>query len=87
MGGRWSTARFPTKMDILSMQFDTPKDPNPRYLYVGTGDQVYLINLHTMEWSRIRGVGPDSAIHGMSVVAGFTWLPAGGSITQQVQAW
>ena len=62
--------RFPTKMDILSMQFDNPKNPNPRYLYVGTGDQVYLLNLHTMEWSRIRGVGPDSAIHGMSVVGG-----------------
>ena len=61
---------FPTQMDILSMQFENPKDPHPRYLYVGTGDQVYLLNFHTMEWSRIREVGPDSAIHGMSVVGG-----------------
>jgi hypothetical protein len=62
--------RFPTEMDILSMQFDNPKNPHPRYVYVGTGDQVYLLNLRTMEWSRIEGVGPDSAIHGMSVVGG-----------------
>jgi len=62
--------RFPSEMDILSMQFDNPKNPNLRYLYVGTGDQVYLLNLYTMEWSRIGGVGPDSAIHGMSVVGG-----------------
>src|SRR5215469_1273568 len=62
--------RLPTDMDILSMQFDDPNNPDPGYLYVGTGDQVYLLNLHSMEWSRIHGVGPDSAIHGMSVVGG-----------------
>ena len=61
---------LPTEMDILSMQFDDSKKPNPGYLYVGTGDQVYLLNLHTKRWSRIEGVGPDSAIHGMSVVGG-----------------
>jgi hypothetical protein len=61
---------FPTGMDILSMQFDNPENPHPRQLYVGTGDQAYLLNLRTMEWSRIDGVGPDSAIHGMSVVGG-----------------
>jgi hypothetical protein len=62
--------RLPTDMDILSMQFDDSKKTNPGYLYVGTGDQVYLLNLHSMRWSRIDGVGPDSAIHGMSVVGG-----------------
>ena len=62
--------RIPTEMDLLSMQFDDPKKLNPGYVYVGTGDQVYLLNLHTLKWSRIDGVGPDSAIHGMSVVGG-----------------
>jgi hypothetical protein len=61
---------LPTEMDILSMQFDDSKNPNPNYLYVGTGDQIYLLNLHSRKWSRIDGVGPDSAIHGMSVVGG-----------------
>jgi hypothetical protein len=60
----------PTEMDLLSMQFDNPKKLHPGLLYVGTGDQVYLLNLHTMRWSLIDGVGPDSAIHGMSVVGG-----------------
>jgi hypothetical protein len=62
--------RLPTEMDILSMQFDDANKLNPGYLYVGTGDQVYLLNLRSMRWSRIEGVGPDSAIHGMSVVGG-----------------
>jgi hypothetical protein len=61
---------LPTEMDILSMQFDDPKKLDPAYLYVGTGDQVYLLNLHTKKWSRIAGVGLDSAIHGMSVAGG-----------------
>jgi hypothetical protein len=61
---------LPTEMDLLSMQFDDSKKINPGYLYIGTGDQVYLLNLHSMKWSRIDGVGPDSAIHGMSVVGG-----------------
>src|SRR5271170_7931546 len=62
--------RLPTDMDILSMQFDDSKKVEPGFLYVGTGDQVYLLNLHNNNWSRIEGVGPDSAIHGMSVVGG-----------------
>jgi hypothetical protein len=61
---------LPTDMDILSMQFDDSKKVEPGFLYVGTGDQVYLLNLHTKKWSRIEGVGPDSAIHGMTVVGG-----------------
>jgi hypothetical protein len=52
------------------MQFDESKRADPRFLYVGTGDQVYLLNLKSMRWSRVDGVGPDSAIHGMSVVGG-----------------
>lgn len=62
--------RIPTDMDILSMQFDDSKNVDPGFLYVGTGDQVYLLNLHANKWSRIEGVGPDSAIHGMTVVGG-----------------
>ena len=61
---------LPTEMDLLSMEFDDPKRADPGFLYVGTGDQVYLLNLHTMKWSRVYGVGADSAIHGMSVVGG-----------------
>ena len=61
---------IPTEMDLLSVQFDDPKNVQPRFLYVGTGDQVYLLNLRTMVWSIVDGVGPDSAIHGMTVVGG-----------------
>jgi hypothetical protein len=61
---------LPTEMDLLSVQFDDSKKLEPGFLYVGTGDQVYLLNLHSMKWSRVDGVGPDSAIHGMSVVGG-----------------
>jgi hypothetical protein len=61
---------LPTDMDILSMEFDDSRRAEPGFLYVGTGDQVYLLNFHTNKWSRIEGVGPDSAIHGMTVVGG-----------------
>ena len=60
----------PTEMDLLSIQFDDPANPNPNFLYLGTGDQVFLLNLRTNRWSRVDGVGPDSAIHGMNVVGG-----------------
>jgi hypothetical protein len=62
--------RIPTDMDLLSMQFDDTKASDPRFLYVGTGDQVFLLNLKSLKWSRVEGVGPDSAIHGMDVVGG-----------------
>jgi hypothetical protein len=68
----------PTTMDILSMQFDDPKHPGS--LYVGTGDQAYRllyhpmnsypVNWHSTNWTRIRGVGPDSAIQSISTVGG-----------------
>jgi hypothetical protein len=60
----------PTGMDLLSIDFDDPQDPNPGFLYVGTGDQAYVLNLHTNRWGIVHGVGPDSAIHAMSVTGG-----------------
>ena len=72
--GSWIEDGFipapPTEMDLISMQFDNPAKTNPDFLYLGTGDQVYLLNRRTRRWSRVEGVGPDSAIHGMSVVGG-----------------
>ena len=61
---------LPTDLDIFSMQFDDPARPHPDSLYVGTGDQAYRLDLHTMQWTRVAGVGPDSAIHSMSTVGG-----------------
>lgn len=61
---------LPTEMDLLSVQFDDPQNPDPGFVYVGTGDQAYVLNLRTKQWGRIHGVGPDSAIHAMSVVGG-----------------
>lgn len=72
--GAWiedgSLPHLPTDLDIFSMQFDHPEKPHPGSLYVGTGDQAYRLNLRTMQWTRIDGVGPDSAIHSMSTVGG-----------------
>jgi hypothetical protein len=61
---------LPTRMDILSMQFGDPNKLRPGSLYVGTGDQAYRFNFHTGTWTRIAGVGPDSAIQGISMVGG-----------------
>lgn len=61
---------LPTDMDLLSIEFDDPQNPDPGFVYVGTGDQAYVLNLRTKQWGRIHGVGPDSAIHAMSVVGG-----------------
>ena len=62
--------RLPNDLDIFSMAFDNPHTAHPRSLYLGTGDQAYRLNLDTMKWTRVTGVGPDSAIHGMSTVGG-----------------
>jgi hypothetical protein len=59
---------IPTRMDILSMEFGDPKGPERHALYVGTGDQAFRFDLRT--WTRVGGVGADSAIHGMSTVGG-----------------
>jgi hypothetical protein len=61
---------LPTTMDILSMQLDDPQRPGPSSLYVGTGDQAYRLKAHTMKWTRIGGVGADSAVQGISTVGG-----------------
>jgi hypothetical protein len=72
--GSWvedgSLPHLPTDLDIFSMQFDRPEKPHPASLYVGTGDQAYRLNLRTLQWTHIGGVGPDSAIHSMSTVGG-----------------
>jgi hypothetical protein len=72
--GSWIEDRplphLPTEMDILSMQFDNARSLKTGSLYLGTGDQAYRLNLPMMRWSRIVGVGDDSAIHGMSIVGG-----------------
>jgi hypothetical protein len=62
--------RLPTKMDILSMQFGDPRSPDASSLYVGTGDQAFRLKAHTTQWTRIDGVGDDSAIQGISTVGG-----------------
>jgi hypothetical protein len=61
---------LPTDLDILSMQFNNPKKQHPDSLYVGTGDQAYRFSFRTMKWNRVAGVGPDSAIHGITTVGG-----------------
>ncbi len=83
--------RLPTDTDLLSMQFDDSKKPHPASLFVGTGDQAFRLNLHTMKWIRIRGVGPDSAIHGMTMVGGLhlaacwgIYNPAGIDVVKRV---
>lgn len=80
--------RLPTQMDILSMQLD---NPDSRSLYVGTGDQAYRLNLRTLKWTRITGVGPDSAIHALSLVGGphlaacwGVYLPLSGDAVKRV---
>jgi hypothetical protein len=61
---------LPTEMDILSMQFDAPKGRGGSLLYVGTGDQAYWLNRRTMKWTRVAGVGADSAVQSISTVGG-----------------
>ncbi len=61
---------LPTDLDIFSMQFDNPAASHPASLYVGTGDQAYRLDLRAGKWTRITGVGPDSAIHSMTTVGG-----------------
>ena len=61
---------LPTKMDILSLQLADATSPTPTSIYVGTGDQAYHLDLQTMKWARVAGVGPDSAIHSISTVGG-----------------
>lgn len=61
---------LPNDLDIFSMQFDNPANAHPRAVYVGTGDQAYRLDLRTLRWTEISGVGEDSAIHAMTTTAG-----------------
>ncbi|QNI35226.1 hypothetical protein H7849_10420 [Alloacidobacterium dinghuense] len=73
-GGAWvrdgPLPEIPTDLDILSMQWDKPGKARPDSLYVGTGDQAYRLDLHTMKWTLVRGVEPDSAIHAINTAGG-----------------
>ena len=62
--------QLPTQMDLISMNFSDPEQPAFGAVYVGTGDQAFLLEDGTQRWIRLRGVGPDSAIQGMSMVGG-----------------
>jgi hypothetical protein len=62
--------RIPTQMDILSMQFDDPRHAAGSSLYVGTGDQAFRLKSYATKWTRIDGVGDDSAIQSISTVGG-----------------
>lgn len=62
--------QLPTQMDLISMEFSDPNGPGAAALYVGTGDQAFRLEDNTTRWVRIRGVGPDSAVQGMSMVGG-----------------
>ena len=93
--GNWAVEQqikgLPSEMDLLSIDFDNAKSTRPRFMYVGTGDQAYLLNMATMGWSRVDGVGADSAIHGMTVVGGLhiaacwgVYNPAGPGMVSKV---
>ena len=56
---------LPTDMDLLSLQFGLANS-----LYLGTGDQAFHLKPHARQWTRIEGVGPDSAVQGISTVGG-----------------
>ncbi len=61
---------LPTDMDILSMEFGDRKTAAATSLYVGTGDQAFRLKARSKQWTRIAGVGDDSAIQGISTVGG-----------------
>lgn len=80
---------LPTNLDIFSMSFDDPTDPHPASLYVGTGDQAYRLDLRTLRWTHVEGVGPDSAIHSMTTVGGLHLAACWGvyePVSQDVEA-
>jgi len=72
--GSWTQAGeipgLPTDLDLFSMQFEDPASRHPRFLYVGTGDQAFRLDLRTGRWIRIEGVGQDSSIHSMATAGG-----------------
>ena len=48
-GGSWvedgSLPHLPSDLDIFSLQFDDSRSVRPRSLYLGTGDQAYILDL------------------------------------------
>ena len=73
-GGEWledgRLPQIPTDLQIFSMEWDKPERVRPGALYVGTGDQIYRLDLRTMKWTEVKGVEPDSAIHAINTVGG-----------------
>jgi hypothetical protein len=73
-GGEWvedgPLPQIPTDLQIFSMQWEKAGRARPDSLYVGTGDQVYRLDLRTMKWTMVKGVGDDSAIHAINTVGG-----------------
>jgi len=77
-GGEWvedgRLPQIPTDLQIFSMQWDRPERARrgsfPGSLYVGTGDQVFRLDMRTMKWTEVKGVGEDSAIHAINTVGG-----------------
>jgi hypothetical protein len=61
---------LPTQMDLLSMEFGDARTASRSSLYVGTGDQAFLLKSHARKWTQIDGVGADSAVQGISTVGG-----------------
>jgi hypothetical protein len=62
--------QIPTDLQIFSLEWDKPGRARPGSLYVGTGDQIYRLDLRTMKWTMVKGVGEDSAIHAINTVGG-----------------
>ncbi len=62
--------QIPTDLQIFSMEWDKAERVRPGSLYVGTGDQIYRLDLRTLRWTEVKGVEPDSAIHAINTVGG-----------------
>jgi hypothetical protein len=60
---------LPTDMDLLSLEFGDRRTAGST-LYLGTGDQAFLLRPHAKAWIRIDGVGDDSAIQSINTVGG-----------------
>jgi hypothetical protein len=56
---------LPTDMDLLSIEFGAAGS-----LYLGTGDQAFRLKSHAKAWTRVDGVGDDSAIQQISTIGG-----------------
>ncbi len=74
--GRWvadaatKLPPLPTGLDLLSLEFGDARGPERQSLYLGTGDQAFLLRPRAKQWKQLDGVGDDSAIQGISTVGG-----------------